>query len=344
MNFIRLCIFSLLISAGAMLSAQNSKALLVLDNYTVPMDMKGAKIGRFVTPKDAPISIVKDESGLFEMGKTGELTLKKNKVVTSTSPMSYVITVEQGGEQKTFEIVKDEFIKNKVIAHRGAWKHTGVTQNTLGALQHAIDLGCQGSEFDVWLTKDKKIAINHDNDLEGRIIEKTTLADLQTIKLKNDEVVPTLEEYIKLIKTQNKTRLVLELKSNKWNENVLALADSCVQTVHRMNAQAWVDYITFDYRGMKVIREMDATAHTAFLEHSVDLDLQKLDGVSGIDYHYSLFDKVEKLHERCLMLGLTMNAWTVNTEDWMKRFLDLDIDFITTDEPEMLLKMIEDRK
>ena len=184
MNFIRLCIFYVLVSVGAMLSAQNSKALLVLDNYTVPMDMKGAKIGRFVTPKDASISIVKDDSGLFEIGKTGELTLKKNKVVTSTSPMSYVITVEQGGEQKTFEIVKDEFIKNKVIAHRGAWKHTGVTQNTLGALQHAMDLGCQGSEFDVWLTKDKKIAINHDNDLEGRIIEKTTLADLQTIKLK----------------------------------------------------------------------------------------------------------------------------------------------------------------
>lgn len=344
MNFIRLCIFSVLISVGAMLSAQNSKALLVLDNYTIPMDMKGAKVGRFVTPKDASVSIVKDESGLFEIGKTGELMLKKNKVITSTSPMSYIITVEHGGEQKTFEIVKDEFIKNKVIAHRGAWKHTGVTQNTLGALQHAIDLGCQGSEFDVWLTKDKKIAINHDNDLEGRIIEKTTLADLQTIKLKNDEVVPTLEEYIKLIKTQNKTRLVLELKSNKWNENVLALADSCVQIVHRMNAQAWVDYITFDYRGLKVIREMDATAHTAYLEHSVDLDLQKLDGVSGIDYHYSLFDKVEKLHERCLMLGLTMNAWTVNTEDWMKRFLDLDIDFITTDEPEMLLKMIEERK
>lgn len=344
MNFIRLCILSVLISVGAMLSAQNSKALLVLDNYTIPMDMKGAKVGRFVTPKDASVSIVKDESGLFEIGKTGELMLKKNKVITSTSPMSYIITVEHGGEQKTFEIVKDEFIKNKVIAHRGAWKHTGVTQNTLGALQHAIDLGCQGSEFDVWLTKDKKIAINHDNDLEGRIIEKTTLADLQTIKLKNDEVVPTLEEYIKLIKTQNKTRLVLELKSNKWNENVLALADSCVQIVHRMNAQAWVDYITFDYRGLKVIREMDATAHTAYLEHSVDLDLQKLDGVSGIDYHYSLFDKVEKLHERCLMLGLTMNAWTVNTEDWMKRFLDLDIDFITTDEPEMLLKMIEERK
>lgn len=344
MKIFRLCLISVAILAAISLNAQESKALLVLDNYTIPMDMKGAKVGRFVTSQDTDITIVEDQSGLFEIAKTGELALKKNKVITSTSPMSFVITVEYDGQQKTFEIVKDEFIKNKVIAHRGAWKHTGASQNTLGALQHAIDLGCQGSEFDVWLTKDKKIALNHDNDLEGRIIEKTTLADLQTIKLNNDEVMPTLEQYIDLIKSQNKTRLVLELKSNKWNANILELADSCVQTVHRMNAQAWVDYITFDYRGLKVIRAMDATAHIAFLEESVDLDLQKLDGMSGIDYHFSLYDKIEKLYERCQMLGLTTNAWTVNSAEWMTRFLDMNVDFITTDEPEMLLKMIEERK
>lgn len=345
MKIIRLCILAVLMLTTVSMSAEGgSKALLVLDNYTVPMDVKGAKVGHFIVPNNELVSIIKDESGLFEVGKLGDLVLKKNKVITATSPMSYVITVQFGDQQKTFELVKDEFIKNKVVAHRGGWKHSGASQNTLGSLQHAIDLGCQGSEFDVWLTKDKKIALNHDNDLEGRIIEKTTLAELQQIKLNKGEVIPTLEQYVNLIKTQNKTRIVLELKSNKWNKNILELADSCVQIVHRMNAQAWVDYITFDYRGLKVIREMDATAHIAFLEPSVNLDLQKLDGISGIDYHFSEYDKTEKLYERCQMLGLTMNAWTVNTGEWMKRFLDLDIDFITTDEPEMLLKLIDDRK
>lgn len=344
MKIIRLCMLVVALFVAAGISAEGSKTLLVLDNYTIPMDVKGAKVGSFIVPNNEKVSLVKDDSGLFEIAKTGDIVLKKKKSITASSPMSYVITVQYGDQQKTFELVKDEFIKNKVVAHRGGWKHSGASQNTLGSLQHAIDLGCQGSEFDVWLTKDKKIALNHDSDLEGRIIEKTTLADLQTIKLNKGETIPTLEQYINLIKTQNKTRIVLELKSNKGNKNILELADSCVQTVHRMNAQAWVDYITFDYRGLKVIREMDPTAHIAFLENSVDLDLQKLDGISGIDYHYSLYDKMERLHERCKVLGLTMNAWTVNSEEWMKRFLDMDIDFITTDEPEMLLKMIESRK
>lgn len=317
---------------------------LSLTKYTVPLDEKGVVVGQFVAKDLGVLSLMKDDSGLFEINKQGELSLKKNKVVTATSPMSFSIIVQEGEVQKSFEIVKDEFIKNKVIAHRGAWKNTGASQNSITALQRAIEIGCEGAELDVWLTKDHQIILNHDQDLDGRIIEKTSFADLRKLHLQNGETPPTLEEYINLVKTQNKTRLVIELKSNKGNPNVIALADSVVNLVHKMQAQAWVDYITFDYRGLKKIREKDQTAHIAFLEHGVELDLLKLDGINGIDYHSSLYDRLERLHERCVILGLTTNVWTVNAEAEMNRFLDLGVDFITTDEPEMLLKLIEARR
>lgn len=136
-------------------------------------------------------------------------------------------------------------------------------------------------------------------------------------------------------------RLVIELKSNGSNPNVIALADSVYNLVTKMNAQAWVDYISFDYRGLTKLRSLDASAHLSLLEPSVPLDLQKLDGMSGIDYYYTLFDK-DKLFERCKALGLTTNAWTVNDEVAMKKLLDQGIDFITTDEPELLLKVISE--
>ena len=324
--------------------ASDSFQDLSLSNYTVPLNEKGAVVGHFISKNIGALSLIKDDSGLFEINKQGELSLKKNKEVSVTSPMSFPVIVQCGEAQKSFEIVKDEFIKNRVIAHRGAWKNTGASQNSIAALQHAIEIGCEGAELDVWLTKDRQMILNHDQDLEGRIIEKTSFSDLRKIHLQNGEVPPTLEEYINLIKTQNKTRLVIELKSNKGNANVIALADSVVNLVHQMQAQAWVDYITFDYRGLKLIREKDQTAHIAFLEHGVELDLQKLDGISGVDYHSSLYDRLERLYERCNVLGLTTNVWTVNSEDEMNRFLDLGVDFITTDEPERLLKLIEARK
>lgn len=344
MKILRLFLVLFLLQCTLLVNAQSFKPLLVLDNYTIQMDNKGASVGKFISPTNETITLISDASGLFEITKDGELKLKKNKLVTASSPMTFEIIVQHGNEQKAFDIVKDEFIKNSVIAHRGAWKHTGVDQNTVGALKHAIELGCQGSEFDVWMTKDRRVALNHDGDLDGRIVERTNLADLQTIKLKQGEVTATLEEYIDLIKTQNKTRLVLELKSNGRNANVLALADSCVNIVHRMKAQAWVDYISFDYRGIKTVRAIDATAHTSLLSHSVELDLQKFDGMSGIDYNTSLYDKMEHLKARCDALGLTTNVWTVNSREQLERFVNLGVDFITTDEPEMLLEIIKNKK
>jgi glycerophosphoryl diester phosphodiesterase len=41
-----------------------------------------------------------------------------------------------------------------VIAHRGAWKNAGVPENSIASLQHAIDLCCYGSEFDVHMSAD----------------------------------------------------------------------------------------------------------------------------------------------------------------------------------------------
>ncbi|MDR1667456.1 MAG: glycerophosphodiester phosphodiesterase [Bacteroidales bacterium] len=329
----------IMLLAMAMAAANAFAQLTALDGYTIPLNKKGATVGKFVAPAGRDAVLIKDEAGIFLINK-GVLSLKKNTSVAAGAPRSYVVTVRCGEEVKSFELVKDEFIHNKVIAHRGAWKHHGVHQNSMGALRHAIALGCEGSEFDVWLTKDGKVALNHDRDLEGMIVEESNLPQLRTVLLEEGEVIPVLEDYIALIKTQNKTRLVLELKSAK-NGRAIALTDSAVNIVHRLKAQAWVDYISFDYAAVTKVRELDPTAHVAYLTDDVPMDLLKVDGISGIDYHYALFDKLPKLYERARMLGLTINVWTVNDEQRWKTFLDMNVDFITTDEPALLLKMTQ---
>ncbi len=317
--------------------------LLVMDRYTIPLNQKAAKIGKVLVGDSRKVTLIKDESGLFVLDAQNNVCIKKNKELKSGYPFSYEITIEVDGQIKTFELVKDEFLHNKVIAHRGGWKHHGVHQNSLGSLKSAIEIGCEGSEFDVWLTKDKKLALNHDSEIDGMIVELTNLETMRKIPLEAGEVMATLEEYLSLIKTQNKTRLVLEIKSMPTNNRGLELTDSVVNVVHRMNAQAWVDYISFDYEVLKRVRALDATAHISYLGAAVPMDLQKIEGISGIDYHFSQFEKNPRLYDRARMLGLTINIWTVNDEKWMNDLLDMKVDFITTDEPEMLLKIIEER-
>ena len=54
--------------------------------------------------------------------------------------------------------------QTQMIAHRGAWKNTKVPQNSLASLQEAVRLKAWGTEFDVHITKDDKLVVNHDND------------------------------------------------------------------------------------------------------------------------------------------------------------------------------------
>ena len=54
------------------------------------------------------------------------------------------------------------FAQTKAIAHRGVWKNSHLPQNSIASLTAAHDLKLFGSEFDVHLTKDNILVVNHD--------------------------------------------------------------------------------------------------------------------------------------------------------------------------------------
>ena len=269
--------------------------------------------------------------GFFDKIKQG-LTKTKTKM---DAQLTGIFAAYEPGDEEFFEDLEETLI----LADTGV----ETTTKAIAQLRKAIELGCEASEFDVWLTKDKYIALNHDYEYDGMIVELSKLADMRRVILEQGEVMATLDEYLDIIRGQNRTRLVLELKSTPANKIGLELADAAVAMVHEMGAQAWVDYISFDYEVLKRVRALDPTAHIAYLGAVVPMDQQKIEGMSGIDYHFSQFDNMPRLYDRARMLGLTINVWTVDDPKIMERMLDMGVDFITTDEPAMLLEMIEKR-
>ena len=71
--------------------------------------------------------------------------------------------------------------QTKNIAHRGYWDIANSAQNSIVALQKAHELGLYGSEFDVLITSDSVPVVNHDDKIEGKLIEATPYALLRTI-------------------------------------------------------------------------------------------------------------------------------------------------------------------
>ncbi len=232
--------------------------------------------------------------------------------------------------------------KTKVIAHRGAWKNTKVPENSIASLQEAIKLKCYGSEFDVHMSADSELFVHHDHDVDGINIETTSAADLKKIKLSNGESLPTLTEYLKAGKKQKKTRLILEIKASKISkERSLELAKKCVEMVQAAKVVGITDYISFDLDVCLLVKKLDPKAEVSYLLGDKSPEQIKSLGLSGVDYHYTVFQKHEKWVKEFNDKGLVTNVWTVNDKNIMTSLIEQGINYITTNEPELLIGILK---
>ena len=101
----------------------------------------------------------------------------------------------------------------KVIAHRGYWKTDGSAQNSIRSIVKADSISCFASEFDVWMTADSVLVVNHDPDINGVHIESSPAEVVLAQKLSNGETVPTLESYLATA-SKLPSRIVCEMKQH----------------------------------------------------------------------------------------------------------------------------------
>ncbi|ADQ17928.1 glycerophosphoryl diester phosphodiesterase [Leadbetterella byssophila DSM 17132] len=234
------------------------------------------------------------------------------------------------------------FGQNKVVAHRGAWKNTGAPQNSLESLKHSFELGCGGTEFDINMTKDGILVVNHDADYLGKRIEDHTYEELNQTKLKNGENLPLLEDFFKMSKKFKKTILFAEIKSAPSGAAKSAeSAEKVYKMAKKYKALNRTIFISFSYPAVERLLTIDKKAHVQYLSGDKDPSTLKAAGVPGLDYNLGVLQKNPDWIKQAKSLGLSTNVWTVNKEDQMKYFLDAGIDFLTTDEPELALKLIK---
>lgn len=231
----------------------------------------------------------------------------------------------------------------KAIAHRGYWKTEGSAQNSIRALIKADSIGCYGSEFDVWLSKDGKLVVNHDRVFKGKNMEESTFAELTAVKLDNGENLPSLEEYLKA-GAQCKTKLILELKSLSSPERETRAVEQIVKMVEAMGLQKRMEYIAFSLHACKEFVRL-APEGTPVYYLNGELSPKELNDLkmAGLDYHLGIVkNKYPEWIGEAHDLGMKVNCWTVNNVADMVWLVENKVDFITTNEPEALLKLLRE--
>ena len=230
----------------------------------------------------------------------------------------------------------------KVIAHRGYWETPGSAQNSLTAFIKADSIGVFGSEIDVWLTADDRLIVNHDRVFKGTDIdmERSTQREICNIVLPNGENIPTLDAYLRLVASKPNTRLILEMKSlSDLNREGLA-AEKIVKSLRKYGLVERTDIIAFSLNACLAFKKLLPDSKIYYLDGDLDPKKIKKLGLAGIDYSVKVLRKHPEWVEQAHKLGLEVNVWTVDEEEDMRYFIDLGVDYITTNFPEQLQQLL----
>lgn len=232
----------------------------------------------------------------------------------------------------------------KVIAHRGYWTAPGSAQNSLTSFSKADSIGVYGSEIDVWLTADDRLIVNHDRIYKGTDIdmEKATAREIMQIVLPNGtENIPSLDQYLDLVASKPATRLILEMKSlSDLNREDLA-AEKIVRALRRHGVLERTDIIAFSINACLAFKKLIPDTKIYYLNGDLPPKSIKKLGLAGIDYSMGALRRHPEWVKQAHDLGLEVNVWTVDSEEDMRYFIDLGVDYITTDYPERLQALLK---
>lgn len=235
--------------------------------------------------------------------------------------------------------------QTQIIAHRGYWKTDGSAQNSITALMKADSIGVYGSEVDIWLSADGIPVVNHDADIavDGKklIIEQTPYSTLKQARLANGEPMPTVEEYLNAFEKCRNIQLIVEFKMHKSAENENILAKKVIDMVRERGLEERVEYISFGVNFMNQVRRLAPQAKAYYLNGDMPPSVLSAMGLAGFDYNINVLYKNPQWVKQAHDLGMKVNVWTVNKVEDIQKMKELQVDFITTDEPLLVRKIVE---
>jgi len=244
--------------------------------------------------------------------------------------------------------VIDQNGKTAIVAHRGFWncKKAGFSENSIASLKAAQDAGLWGSECDIHLTADNVVIVNHNNDIEGKLIREHDFADFLNDFLPNGERRPTLDEYLTQAEKSSKTMLVIEFKkqSTPEREDLLVEKTLAAMKAHQLYDPNRIAFISFSRHICDKVAAQCPQFINQYLTSNKKVDESPAQyasaGINGIDYQYALFQKNPEWVAAAKSMGMSVNVWTVNDEVTMREMINLGVHAITTNEPLTVRKVL----
>ena len=259
---------------------------------------------------------------------------------------SYTIVIDRNGAlfpiaSGTIKITSNapSCMNVKAVAHRGYHPDTSHPENSIASLKYAQDLGVYGSEFDVWMTKDGDLFINHDGKLNNVTIQTSSTATVKKQKLSNGEYIPTLQAYLEQGKKVPSIKMILEIKTHSSASANKKVTEKCINLVKSLNMTEQVEWIAFDYSICKQIRAALPNAVVQYLNGDKAPSALAKEKISAIDYSMKVLNNNPKWIQEAHDNHMFVNVWTVPKADF-KTWISKNVDVITTNDAKDLMQTV----
>ena len=224
-----------------------------------------------------------------------------------------------------------------IVAHRAGGVHA--SENSLAGIEYAISKGCYASEIDVQRTKDGIYIINHDASFfrvagrEGNISEiewKDIMYWLIPDTTGNGEYhrIPTLNDMVEA--TVDRENLFIELKGKTADEQMV---DELVKYIRAKRCEDQVAFISFNRDTIEYAEENYPEFETGLLVSGTMKSCEQANcDMVLLSHLLATYPNIRKVKSA----GKEIGVWTVNNELEMKYFLRAGVNYIITDQIDLV--------
>lgn len=216
-----------------------------------------------------------------------------------------------------------------VVGHRGAM---GLEpENTLRSFLRAEREGADEIELDLWLSKDGRLVILHDGNVERTTngtgdVAAMTLAEIKRLDAGLGESVPTFDEVLDVVTVP----IQAEIKT-------LDAARAAIDTIRDRGLLDRVTVTSFHSEVLSVAKEYLPDVRTGLIYSGAPDDSVEAATALGAAIMCPGIGKLgPELVERAHRAGLGVFTWPVNDVEVLAKARELGVDGITTDYPDAI--------
>ena len=236
----------------------------------------------------------------------------------------------------------------KIFAHRGASAYA--PENTLPAFEKAVDIGADGVELDIHLSRDGRLVVIHDEMLDRTtnghgFVKDFTLAELKKLDASKTMTnsgfrnlrIPTLGEVYELLAD---TELLVNVEVKNSIFLYPGILEKALEAEAKYGMSGRVLYSSFNHYAMQELKRISPQSKTGLLysrmpSAAIIMGTAMAANADALHPFFPCIANTPCMIPKCRKNGIAVNTWTVDEPEYIRAMLMLGVDSVITNKPDV---------